>query len=280
MKFDFDWRVLRRPMYALGVIVVLIHLAIAIGAPMLAPFDPSELLGRRTQSPDAQFWLGTDALGRDYLSRLLYGGRMALMVTFSGVLISVFIGSLLGVLCAYVRGPFDQVVMRLVDVKLALPGILFIALFVTGFGESIPVLVVLIGIVYMPGVIRIVRAAAMTQVSRDYVRAAQLRGERATTILWREVYPNILDIVLVEFAIRMSSAVLLLSSMSFLGLGISPPTPDWGLMVSEGVGQMSFAPWLVLAPSMFIGTLVLGLNFGSEALASALGVDASRGNLG
>ncbi|WP_080996054.1 ABC transporter permease [Comamonas testosteroni] len=280
MKFDFDWRVLRRPVYAMGVSLVLLHLTLALGAPFLSPFDPTELLGGRAQAPDAEFWLGTDVLGRDYLSRLLHGGRMALLVAFSGVLLSVLVGSFLGVLCAYVRGLLDQVVMRLVDVKLALPGILFIALFVTGFGESVPVLVVLIGLVYMPGVIRIVRAAALSEVSRDYVRAAQLRGERTVTILWREVYPNLLDIVLVEFAIRMSSAVLLMSSMSFLGLGISPPTPDWGLMVSEGVGQMSFAPWLVLAPSLFISTLVLGLNFGAEALASALGVDASRGNLG
>lgn len=280
MTFDFDWRVLRRPFYTLGLGLVLLHLLLALGAPLISPFDPLELVGGRAQSPDLQFWLGTDVLGRDYLSRLLHGGRVALLVAFTGVLLSVFLGSLLGALCAYVRGPLDQVVMRIVDVKLALPGILFIALFVTGFGESIPVLVVLVGLVYMPGVIRIVRAVAITQVSLDYVRAAQLRGERMPSIIWREVYPNLLDIILVEFAIRMSSAVLLLSSMSFLGLGISPPTPDWGLMVSEGVGQMSFAPWLVLAPSLFISTLVLGLNFAAEALANALGVDAARGNLG
>jgi peptide/nickel transport system permease protein len=280
MTFDFDWRVLRRPFYALGLGLVLLHLLLALGAPLISPFDPLELVGGRAQSPDLQFWLGTDVLGRDYLSRLLHGGRVALLVAFTGVLLSVFLGSLLGALCAYVRGPLDQLVMRIVDVKLALPGILFIALFVTGFGESIPVLVVLVGLVYMPGVIRIVRAVAITQVSLDYVRAAQLRGERMPSIIWREVYPNLLDIILVEFAIRMSSAVLLLSSMSFLGLGISPPTPDWGLMVSEGVGQMSFAPWLVLAPSLFISTLVLGLNFAAEALANALGVDAARGNLG
>ena len=280
MKLDVDWRVLRKPVYAVGASLVLLHVLMAAAAPWIAPFDPMELVGGRYQAPDAQCWLGTDVLGRDYFSRLLYGGRIALLVAFSGVLCSVFAGSVLGVACAYLRGPLDRVVMRLVDVKLALPGILFIALFVTGFGESVPVLVTLIGLVYMPGVIRIVRAQAITHASRDYVRAAQLRGESAASIIWREMYPNMLDIALVEFAIRMSSAVLLLSSMSFLGLGLSPPTPDWGLMVSESVGQMSFAPWLVLAPSILISTLVLGLNFGSEAVASALGVDASRGNVG
>lgn len=280
MKLDFDWRAVRKPAHAVGIALVLLHLLIAGAAPWISPFDPVALVGGRTQPPGALFLLGTDVLGRDYLSRLLHGGRVALLVAFSGVLLSVFVGSLVGVACAYLRGALDHVVMRLVDVKLALPGLLFIALFITGFGESVPVLIALIGLVYMPGVIRIVRAQALTHASLDYVRAAQLRGERTAAIIWRELYPNMLDITLVEFAIRMSSAVLLLSSMSFLGLGISPPTPDWGLMVSEGVGQMSFAPWLVLAPSLFISTLVLGLNFGSEALASALGVDASRGNVG
>lgn len=280
MTLNFDWRVLRHPLYILGLALVALHLLIAIGAPLISPFDPIELIGARTEAPSANFWLGTDVLGRDYFSRLLHGGRMALLAAFTGVLISVFLGSLIGIACAYLRGPFDHAIMRLVDVKLALPGILFIALFVTGLGESAPVLVALIGLVYMPGVIRIVRAQAITQISLEYVRAAQLRGESAAAIIWREVYPNTLDIIFVEFAIRMSHAVLLLSSMSFLGLGISPPTPDWGLMVSEGVGQMSFAPWLVLAPALFISTLVLGLNFGAEALAAALGVDASRGKVG
>ena len=141
-------------------------------------------------------------------------------------------------------------------------------------------LITLIGLVYFPGVIRIVRAQAMTQVNLGYVKAAQLRGESAPSVIAREILPNTLDVVYVEFAIRMSHAVLLLSTMSYLGLGLSPPTPDWGLMVSEGVGQISFAPWLVLFPAVFISTLVIGLNFGAEALANALGMDAARGYVG
>jgi peptide/nickel transport system permease protein len=117
-------------------------------------------------------------------------------------------------------------------------------------------------------------------VGLGYVKAAQLRGESAASIIVREILPNTLDVVYVEFAIRMSHAVLLLSTMSYLGLGLSPPTPDWGLMVSEGVGQISFAPWLVLFPAAFISTLVIGLNFGAEALANALGMDAARGQVG
>jgi peptide/nickel transport system permease protein len=170
--------------------------------------------------------------------------------------------------------------MRICDIKLALPGILFVSLFITGFGESLAVLVTLVGLVYFPGVIRIVRAQALTQVNLGYVKAAQLRGETGASVIGREILPNTLDVVYVEFAIRMSHAVLLLSTMSYLGLGLSPPTPDWGLMVSEGVGQISFAPWLVLFPAVFISTLVVGLNFAAEALANALGMDAARGYVG
>jgi peptide/nickel transport system permease protein len=271
---------LRKPAAILGLGLVLVHLAIAFGAPWISPFDPTDLVGGRAESPGLEYFLGTDVLGRDYLSRLLHGGRMALLVCFSGVVIAVTVGSLLGVAAAYFGGALDDVLMRVCDIKLALPGILFVSLFITGFGESIGVLVALIGLVYFPGVIRIVRSQALTQVNLGYVKAAQLRGESAASVIAREILPNTLDVVYVEFAIRMSHAVLLLSTMSYLGLGLSPPTPDWGLMVSEGVGQISFAPWLVLFPAVFISTLVIGLNFAAEALANALGMDAARGYVG
>lgn len=271
---------LRKPAAVLGLLLVAIHVALALFSPWIAPFDPTELVGGRVEPPGPEFLLGTDVLGRDYLSRLLHGGRMALFVTFTGVVAAVVVGSLLGVAAAYFGGALDDVLMRVCDIKLALPGILFVSLFITGFGESLVVLVTLIGLVYFPGVIRIVRAQALTQVNLGYVMAAQLRGESAASVIAREILPNALDVVYVEFAIRMSHAVLLLSTMSYLGLGLSPPTPDWGLMVSEGVGQLAFAPWLVLFPAVFISTLVIGLNFGAEALANALGMDAARGHVG
>ena len=275
-----DTLALRRPAAILGLSMVAIHLVLAFFSPWLSPFDPTELVGGRAEAPSAEFLLGTDVLGRDYLSRLLHGGRMALLVTFTGVVVAVLVGSFLGVAAAYFGGTMDDVLMRLCDIKLALPGILFVSLFITGFGESLGVLITLIGLVYFPGVVRIVRAQAMTQVNLGYVKAAQLRGESAVSVIAREIVPNTLDVMYVEFAIRMSHAVLLLSTMSYLGLGLSPPTPDWGLMVSEGVGQLAFAPWLVLFPAVFISTLVIGLNFGAEALANALGMDASRGHVG
>jgi peptide/nickel transport system permease protein len=280
MALRIDKFALRKPAAILGLALVAIHLVLALFSPWLSPHDPTALVGGRAEAPGMEFLLGTDVLGRDYLSRLLHGGRMALLVCFTGVIIAVVVGSLLGVAAAYFGGVFDDVMMRICDIKLALPGILFVSLFITGFGESLGVLVALIGLVYFPGVIRIVRAQAMTQANLGYVKAAQLRGESAPSIIAREILPNTLDVVYVEFAIRMSHAVLLLSTMSYLGLGLSPPTPDWGLMVSEAVGQIAFAPWLVVFPAIFISTLVIGLNFGAEALANALGMDAARGYVG
>jgi len=280
MALRIDRFALRKPAAILGLAFVAVHLILALFSPWISPYDPTELVGGRAEPPGAEFLLGTDVLGRDYLSRLLHGGRMALLVTFTGVVAAVTAGSLLGVAAAYFGGALDDVLMRICDIKLALPGILFVSLFITGFGESLGVLIALVGLVYFPGVIRIVRAQALTQVGLGYVKAAQLRGESAASIIARELLPNTLDVVYVEFAIRMSHAVLLLSTMSYLGLGLSPPTPDWGLMVSEGVGQISFAPWLVLFPAVFISTLVIGLNFGAEALANALGMDAARGYVG
>ena len=150
---------------------------------------------------------------------------------------------------AYIGGIYDDVVMRIVDTKLSIPGILFVALFVVGFGRSVVVLTIVIGLSYFPGAVRTIRAQAMTQVPLAYVKAARLRGESILSVIIRELTPNVIEVVVVEFAIRTSSAILIVSALSFLGLGISPPTPDWGLMVSEGVNQIYEAPWLVLLPA-------------------------------
>jgi len=139
------------------------------------------------------------------------------------------------------------------------------------------VLTIVVGLSYFPAAVRTIRAQAMTQVPLAYVKAARLRGESALSVIFRELTPNVIEVVVVEFAIRTSSAILIVSALSFLGLGISPPTADWGLMISEGVNQIYEAPWLVLLPAVFISTLVVGLNFASDGLANALGLDAARG---
>lgn len=269
--------ILRSPTTVIGIVLLAAHVLLALLSPLLVPYSPTALVGGVLQPPSSEFWMGTDTLGRDYMSRLMLGGRTSILVALCGVLIATALGGLIAIFVAYVGGFVDDVVMRIVDTKVAIPGILFVALFVVGFGNSIPVLTIVVGLLYMPGVIRIVRAQAMSQVGLGYVKAAELRGESTPSIVLREVAPNTLDIVCVEFAIRTSSAILAVSALSFLGLGIAPPTPDWGLMISEGMRLVYQAPWYILFPSICISTLVIGLNFATEGVANALGLDAARG---
>ena len=266
------------PGTAIGVALVTLHLLNALFAPLLIPYGETQLVGAPMIAPGhADFIFGTDVIGRDFLSRLMMGGRTSITVAMIGVLGAVVIGTFFAVSAAYMGGLYDDVVMRIVDTKLSIPGILFVALFVVGFGRSVTVLTIVVGLSYFPGAVRTIRAQAMTQVPLAYVKAARLRGESALSVIFRELTPNVIEVVVVELAIRTSSAILIVSALSFLGLGISPPTADWGLMVSEGVNQIYEAPWLVLLPAVFISTLVVGLNFASDGLANALGLDAARG---
>lgn len=271
---------LRRPMTLLGIALVLGHLAIALAAPWIAPHTPTSLLDAPLEPPGATYWLGTDDLGRDAFSRLLWGGRVAILVAFSAGGFAVLGGTLLGLSAAYRRGAYDDVLLRLVEMKLAVPTILFVAIFVTGFGQTVPVLIVAVSIIQMMGVVRITRAAGIVLMEQGYVRAAQLNGEGGAAVVVRELLPNVLDLMAVEFALRASSALLLVSALSFLGLGISPPTPDWGLMVEDGMALLNSEPWLVLAPALAISSLVLAINLAAEGLAEAFGLDAARGGGG
>jgi peptide/nickel transport system permease protein len=267
----------RNPACLIGVLLVVLHLLVAVGAPWVAPHAPTSLLDAPLEPPSATYWLGTDDLGRDAFSRLLWGGRVAMLVAFAAGVIAVVGGAVLGLSAAFMRGAFDDCLLRLVEMKLAVPTILFVAIFVTGFGQSIPILILAIGIIQMMGVIRTTRAAGIVLMEQGYVRAAQLNGESGPKIILRELLPNVADLMAVEFALRASSALLLVSALSFLGLGISPPTPDWGLMVEDAMALLDSEPHLVLAPALAISTLVLGINLAAEGLAEALGLDAARG---
>jgi peptide/nickel transport system permease protein len=271
-------KISRSPGTIIGLILVSVHVLNALFAPWLIPFEATSIVGLPSSPPGTpDFWLGTDNIGRDYLSRLMMGGRTSIFVAMVAISGSVIVGTLFAISAAYIGGHYDDIVMRLVDTMLAIPGILFVALIVTGFGRSVPVLIVAIGVSYMPGAIRVIRSQALTIVPLGYVQAARLRGEPVFSIIVRELVPNCLEIITVEFALRMSSSILAVSALSFLGLGISPPTPDWGLMIAEAVKTIYAAPWLVLLPSIFISTLVIGLNLASDGLANALGLDAARG---
>jgi peptide/nickel transport system permease protein len=277
MTADFLSRLRKRRAAIAGLILVAFHLTLALTAPVIAPHDPFRLIEAPLEPPSAAYWLGTDELGRDFFSRLLMGGRIAIMAAISAGFVSALAGGLIGLAAAYRGGWFDDAVSRFVEMKLAIPSILFVSLFVTGFGQSLGVLIVVIAVINTAGVIRTARAQGIAIMEQGYVKAAILRGERGSAIVLREMFPNVLELLAVEFALRSSNALLLVSALSFLGLGISPPTPDWGTMIHDGLQSIRSEPWLILAPSLCISSLVIAINLATDGVVEAAGLEASRG---
>lgn len=273
-------RLLKNPMAILGLLVVALHVSAALFAPWLVAHDPYKMIDVPFEAPSATYWIGTDDIGRDFYSRVLMGGRLCMLVALVAGAMAALGGGLIGLFAAYRGGVWDETISRLVEMQIALPAILFVSLFVTGFGQSWVVLIIVIGVIKMMGVIRTARAQGLVLMSQGFIMAAKLRGESAPHIILREMLPNILDLLSVEFALRVSSALLLVSTLSFLGLGLSAPTPDWGLMVHEGLQSIRSQPWLILVPAGCIASLVLGINFATEGLADALGLELTRGVAG
>ncbi|MER6087391.1 ABC transporter permease [Streptomyces bluensis] len=272
------WRTLRSSRAAvIGLSVVAVHVLIALLAPLLTSYDPiANSAGEALLGPSAQHWAGTDQYGRDVLARVLYGGRYALGVSLTATLLTVALGTVIGCAAALRGGRFDNVLGRVLDAVLSVPAILSLLVVVTALGTGPSVIVLAIAVVYVPQVVRVVRGAALAVVPQDYVTAARARGEGTWAILRREILPNITDVVCVEFAMRASWVVLLISSLSFLGFGADPPTPDWGLMVAENRTAITVVPMASLAPIIALATLVVGLNLAADGLSKAWGVDRIR----
>ena len=265
-----------RPSGLIGLMILIFHVSLALVSPYLAPYDykaidPTLML----QEPSSEFWFGTDSLGRDVFSRTILGGRVALTVTFFGSLIALFWGGLLGIFCGLVGGKIDDVVMRIVDAFLSIPWILAMLLIVSLLGTSIEVLIPALGFFYGKGIVRVARAATHDVIAKDFIVSARARGHSNMSIIWNEILPNVRDAILVEGAMRWSWMLLGFSSLSFLGFGVSPPTPDWGLMISNARGLMSFAYRAVIAPIVGLSTLIIGINLTADAFAKALGIDRS-----
>ncbi|MEV7867400.1 ABC transporter permease [Streptomyces sp. NPDC088124] len=272
------WRTVRSSRTAtIGLAVVAVHVVVALLAPLLTSYAPT--VGdsaRALLGPGADHWAGTDQYGRDVLTRVLYGGRYALGVSAAATLLTVALGTVLGCATALRGGRLDDALMRVLDAVLSVPSILALLVIVTALGSGPAVIVLAIAVVYVPQVVRVVRGAALAVVPADYVTAARARGESTWSILRREVLPNITDVVCVEFAMRASWVVLLISSLSFLGFGANPPTPDWGLMVAENRTAITVVPMASLAPIIALATLVVGLNLAADGLSKAWGVDRIR----
>ncbi len=263
---------------ALGVIVMFVCFAIL--ADVIAPFPPTQIyLDACTQPPSPTYWLGTDGLGRDILSRVIYGTRGILMTSVSAALLGVVLGTVVGLFSGYIGGWVDEIIMRVADAWLSLPSMLLALLLLATLGGSRLSVVLGVGIVYIPEVARVVRSAVLAVKNMEFVQAARLRGESTRYIVFRELLPNIWSPIVVEASIRISYAILLTASFGFLGLGVQEPDPDWGLMVSRARAYIQIAPWMTLAPVTAISLLVVSVSIVADALQRHLGTVSEPGQL-
>ncbi len=256
----------RHSMLALGLGLVLLMSLAAMAAPLLAPYDPNMPHDAVFAPPSSEFWLGTDRLGRDIFSRLLYGGRVSLWVGFVAVGISTLIGVVLGLVSGYFRGWVDELIMRVVDVMLCFPSFFLILSVIAFLEPSLTNIMIVIGLTSWMGVARLVRAETLSLREREFVDAARLAGCSTSYILWRHILSNALAPVLISATLGVAGAILVESSLSFLGLGVQPPDASWGNMLLEGKSALEIAPWLSVYPGMAILLTVLGYNLLGESL--------------
>jgi peptide/nickel transport system permease protein len=259
--------------FILGGAVVLFALVIALFSPFLAPFDPYDQdLTRRLIQPiwhPTGTWehpFGTDALGRDYLSRLMYGSQVSLMIGFFAAAISAIVGSTIGMIGGYFGGRTDNFIMYLINVKLALPGLLVALSLVSVFGGSIIALILILSFLFWDRYAVVTRSVTQQIRVNDYITAAQALGATRTRIILGEILPNVMNQIIVIASLEMAVAIIIEAALSFLGLGIQPPTPSWGLLVSEGRSFMFFKPYLIVLPGMAIFFLVISINMMGDGI--------------
>lgn len=267
-KIDFG----KASLYLSGLVILLIALA-AIFAPLLAPYDPyAQDLLRRTFPPfwmegtDPAHWLGTDHLGRDYLSRLIYGARISLTIGFVTALVSGFIGTALGVTAGYFGGRVDAAISFLITARLAIPVILVALAVVAMVGSSFEIVIAVLGLLLWDRYALVMRAATQQLRGRDFVLAAQIQGASHWQIVRHEILPNIVPPLLVVMTVEIAQAIMLEAALSFLGLGVPAPLPSWGLMLQEGKANVLFDPWLITIPGAALFTLVLAINVFGDSL--------------
>jgi peptide/nickel transport system permease protein len=259
--------ILRNRLAGLGLIIVVFISLTAIFAPYLATHDPFQMnLADRLMRPSAEHLLGTDSYGRDIFTRLVYGGRIAMRVAFGAVLLAVVIGVPLGALSGYAGGWVDTLVMRCIDTFLAFPGRLLAITLVAALGPTFLTLCLAIGVTSIPGYARVVRAGVLSQKEKEYVEAARMTGEPEMRILFFQILSNCIAPILVLVSLDFAHAILVESSLSFLGLGFPPPAPSWGLMLSEARGYMELAPHVAIIPGLVISLTILGFNLIGDGL--------------
>jgi peptide/nickel transport system permease protein len=264
-------RTRRHPPTVVGAVIVVFFLLMAVFGPLVAPYTYSQQVGAdRLQGPSWTHLFGTDQFGRDVLSRILWGARDIFVVAGFGTLLAVLAGSVLGLLSGYAGRWIDEGVMRVLDVLLALPPLLLAMVLLGSVGPSRLNIIFVVGVLYIPMVARVVRSVVLDIKTREFVEAAKLRGEHGSYIMSREILPNALPALAVEGSMRFSYAIFLVASLGFLGLGVQPPAPDWGLMVNEARSWFDQAPWMLFFPAGAIALLIVGVGFLSDGMRRIL----------
>jgi peptide/nickel transport system permease protein len=266
------WRRLKRNRAAIiGGVIVLLFVAIAILAPLIAPYSPDEGdLTKRLNPPGREHLLGTDPLGRDLLSRVIYGARISLQIQIVSVSIALVIGTLLGMFGGYYGGKFDHLIMRFMDILLAFPGIFLAISIIAVLGPGLLNLMLAAGIYSIPQFARIVRGSIITLKEKEFVEAARAVGESDSNILFRYLLPNSMAPIIIQTTLRMATVLLTASGLSFLGLGVQPPTAEWGAMLSNARAYLITAPHVATVPGLAIMLVVMGFNLFGDGLRDSL----------
>jgi ABC-type dipeptide/oligopeptide/nickel transport system permease subunit len=261
----------------IGVVILLLFVLMVVFGPSLAPHGPNDIgVGVPNAPPSGQDWLGTDSLGRDVLSRLLAGSRSVILIPIFATLLAFLVGGLSGMAAGYRGGRLDAIIGRTVDVLISLPYLLVVLVVVTVLRASTGVLIIAVALVFAPRVARVLRGATRTIATREFVQAAEARGESTRSIVVYELLPNIMPTVLVEIAARLTYAIIFVSTLNFLGLGLQPPSPNWAVMVAESETTIVTRPLQTIAPALAIGILSVGVSLIADAMTQGVGRTGGR----
>lgn len=271
-------RLKRRPAAMVGIVIFLVFVTLALLGPWIAPYSHvAQDVQQRLQPPSLGHPFGTDQFGRDILSRVIVGTRGIFLLGGIGTLLAVLIGTPIGLFTGYVGGIVDEFVMRLLDVFLSIPSLLLALVLLSTAGPSKFNLIFVVTVLYVPMIARVVRSMTLDIKSKEFVEAARVRGERRRYIFLREILPSAVAPLLVEASMRFSYSIFLVASLGFLGLGVQPPSPDWGLQINEAKNFFYAAPWVLLAPAVTISVLIIATNLMSDGLRQVL--QPGRGGL-
>ncbi len=261
----------------IGLVVVCFIVLVALFAPLLAPYNPLEQIKGATKLPpfwaegsDPRFILGTDAVGRDMLSRLMYGARISLLIGLSVMSVSMVFGVALGLVAAWFGGIIDVIIIRIMDLIMAIPSLVLAILIIAIIGPGFVNTIIAVTIVYLPRYVRLVRASALAEFSRDYVTAAKVSGVQPMRLLFKTVLPNCMAPLIVQAALGVSDAILEAAGLGFLGLGAQPPMPEWGAMLADTRDLMQSHPWVMALPGLCILITVMAINLMGDGLRDAL----------